>query len=132
MASLPPTAFNNTYRVLGFSVAAGYAFLGSSVLFFPVQNATLLGLAPPETPVTRHTCNAMYWIGARDLSISAALFAFYAQGKPREMGTVILAGMILCVVDVVSVWREKRDWLGPLLATGASIWGWVGWKLVNM
>lgn len=46
-------------------------------------------------------------LGARDVSIAAALFALGWSGKTREMGTVILGGMILCVADVAVVWKEK-------------------------
>lgn len=140
--SSPGSLFlTTTNRVLGLSVAAGYAFLGSICFIDPLKQASLVGLGPAPTDVkdtpdraqaNRRTKIAMYWIGARDLSFSAALFALYAEGRPREMGTVILAGIILCAVDVVSVWREKGAGMGMVLGIGAGFWGWVGWRLVNL
>lgn len=74
----------------------------------------------------------MVWIGARDLSIAAALFAFYYEDKPREMGTLILSGMILCVVDTITLWNFRRDRFAAFTGVGAAFWGWIGWNLIGL
>lgn len=56
------------------------------------------------------TSLSMALIGARDLSIAAAISTFwYAGGNRREweMGVVILSGTFLCLVDSVVVWMRK-------------------------
>ncbi len=113
----------STWHVLGLSVAASYAGLGllsyvipqtSGRLLFDVQASTPKQLDKRSDEPRRENGTesaavalALPLLGARDLSISAALFALSWDGKPREMGTVILAGMILCVADVVTVWQRK-------------------------
>jgi hypothetical protein len=93
MASLSQEAFPNTWRVLGLSVAAGYVGLGTMGLLIPVKMAENHGLLPKGGPdAEKFATTAMVWISVRDISIGAALLAFYYQDKPREMGTVILSG----------------------------------------
>ena len=93
MASLSQKAFPNTWRVLGLSVAAGYVGLGAMGLLIPVTVARNHGLMPHGGPnAESFAARAMTWISVRDMSIGAALLAFYYQEKPREMGTVILSG----------------------------------------
>jgi hypothetical protein len=93
MASLSQEAFPNTWRVLGLSVAAGYVGLGTMGLLIPVTMARNHGLLPNGGPDAENfATRAMTWISVRDISIGAALLAFYYQEKPREMGTVILSG----------------------------------------
>ena len=125
--------FPNIWRTLGLSVASGYAILGSGAMFAPVQAATAFGLMPKDDPEAhKFAPTVMAWIGGRDISIAAALFALYYQGKPVEMGTVILAGMILCTIDCITVYRHRRDALAVFLAAGAVCWGWIGWNLVKL
>jgi hypothetical protein len=93
MATPSQGAFPNTWRVLGLSVAAGYAGLGAMGLLMPVKMAENHGLMPKSgVDAENFATTAMTWISVRDLSIGAALFAFYYQEKPREMGTLILSG----------------------------------------
>ncbi|KAM0276198.1 hypothetical protein ACHAQH_007005 [Verticillium albo-atrum] len=65
-------------------------------------------------------------LGARDLTLAATLFAFASAGKDREMGTVILAGTILCVADVAAVFMAKGRASGWFFAIGAMIWTGIG------
>lgn len=133
MDASSPVAFTNTWRVLGLSVAAGYGLLGSMGILAPLAAATSLGLRQKPSPETDEVLrNSMFLLGVRDVSIGAALFAFYYQDKPRAMGTAILSGMILCVGDVWLVWKLRNDLFAGLLGIGASIWMWIGYELVNL
>lgn len=96
MASLPQEAFPSTWRVLGLSVAASYVGLGALGLLMPVKMAENHGLLPKsDADAEKFAGLAMAWISVRDISIGTALFAFYYQEKPREMGTLILSGEVL-------------------------------------
>ena len=93
MATLSQEAFPNIWRVLGLSVAAGYTGLGTLGILMPVKLAENHGLMPKSgVDAEKFATTGMTWISVRDLSIGAALFAFYYQDKPREMGTLILSG----------------------------------------
>lgn len=133
MATLSQEAFPNTWRVLGLSVAASYAGLGTLPLIMPITMAREFGLLPKASPdAETFATRAMAWIGVRDLSVAAALFTFYYQEKPREMGTVILSGMILCAGDCLLVYSRRQDFLAYGLVAGASVWGWIGWNLTQL
>ena len=134
MATTSQDAFPNIWRVLGLSVAAGYAGLGSFAIFMPIPAATEHGLRqePATTESDKFVKKAMAWIGVRDLAFGAAITAFYYQEKPREMGTVILSGMILCAADVILVYQHRQDYYAFMLAAGAAFWGWVGWSLLQL
>ena len=96
-----------------------------------------MGLMSAQTntdpEVRKLSKNAMYWIGARDLSIATALFAFHYQDKPVEMGTLILSGTVFFVVDSVLVYRyRKGDAFSIAIAVGAMSWVGIGWKLLQL
>lgn len=111
---------SSTWHSLGLSVAASYTGLGLLQCFVPQTTAKILfdipttettpskkadvARANPDSTVVALVTPLM---GARDLTIAAALFAFSREGKTREMGTLILAGTILCVADVLAVWKRK-------------------------
>jgi hypothetical protein len=118
----------STWRVLGLSVAAGYAGFGVIATFFPQRAAAEFfgistisdkkepvasqkAIAPPPQDVEQAVSVLAPLLGARDLTIAAALFAYHFQGKTREMGTLVLAGNILCAADVFVVWKTR----GPAL-----------------
>ena len=133
MATVSQEAFPNTWRVLGLSVAAGYAGLGALGLIMPVPMAANHGLLPQnDADAEKFATKTMAWISVRDISFAAALFGFYYQGKPREMGTVILSGMILCTADCILIYQHRTDWYAHSIAVGAAFWGWVGWKLIQL
>ena len=134
MASPSQDAFPNLWRVLGLSVAAGYAGLGSYGAFVPIQCATTYGLRPPnnDPEADKYLSRLMLWVGARDISIAAAISAFYYQENPRAMGTTILAGMLLCTVDTVTIFQAKGPALGIPIGAGAALWGWIGWNLLKL
>lgn len=81
-------------------------------LWPPSQNAKV---SPPKglnTPQARtESDDAIQFLvpllGARDLSIAAALFTLHRQGLYSEVGTVILGGMLLCAADTVAVWKKR-------------------------
>ena len=89
--------FPPLWRALGLSVAIGYVGLGSYAALVPIACADQHHLrSPTSTPDSdKYTKRTMAWIGVRDVSIAAALFAFYAQDKAKEMGIVILSGVLL-------------------------------------
>ena len=129
------TNFSPLHRALGLSIATSYALLGASAVFAPNLELSLLGLAPsPSTPAADASLrDAMLLLGVRDWSISVALFWFYARREGRSMGVVVLSGMVLCVADVMVVWRRRGgDWVAVGLGVGAAVWGWVGWELVGL
>lgn len=134
MSAVPQDSFPPLWRALGLSVAIGYAGLGSYAAFMPITSATDLGIrrkdSAPESD--KGVRQAMLWIGARDISIATALASFYYQDKPREMGTVILSGMILCTVDCVSVYQFRGDLFSVFMGLGALGWGWIGWNLIQL
>jgi len=124
----------STYQALGLSVGAGYTILGAFATLFPSTAArTFFNLgngvalwpynnnhassttpakpAVPSTATDDAVHSLMRLLGARDLSIAAAIFALDWQQKYDAVGTVILAGMGLCLADVLAVWRRR----GPAL-----------------
>ncbi|OAP60822.1 hypothetical protein AYL99_05824 [Fonsecaea erecta] len=146
----------STWRVLGLSVAATYIGLGTFAITCPVlagqgfglyprapapgtnANPTKSSTTPPahaNADVADHAAavtTSMALLGARDLSIGLALAKFGADGQLREMGTVILAGMVLCVVDVYQIWRLRGPGWGAAFAAGAGIWVGIGAGLVQV
>nr|XP_036581494.1 uncharacterized protein CTRU02_08544 [Colletotrichum truncatum]KAF6789845.1 hypothetical protein CTRU02_08544 [Colletotrichum truncatum] len=125
MASLQPS----TWRLLGLSVAASYTALGAIDCLIPHRAAEeFFGIEPYGS--TTAVSILMPLLGARDISIAAALFALARQHRGREMGTVILAGTILCVADVVVLWRRKGPRRGGAVAAGVTIWTAIGLGLL--
>lgn len=105
----------STWNTLGLGVATCYATLGLSAALVPHRTAALLGFRVSGGPAGNpdgyddNVPGMMAFIGARDLSIAAALFAFGGDGGGnREMGTLILSTMILCTVDVCVAWRNGK------------------------
>ncbi|KIX94436.1 uncharacterized protein Z520_09822 [Fonsecaea multimorphosa CBS 102226] len=101
-------------------------------------NPTKSSTAPPEhanADVANHAAavtTSMALLGARDLSIGIALAKFGADGKLRDMGTLILSGMVLCVVDVYHIWRLRGPGWGAAFAAGAGLWVGIGVGLVQV
>ncbi|KAJ2906391.1 uncharacterized protein MKZ38_001751 [Zalerion maritima] len=136
-----------TWRYLGLSVALGYAGLGGFAVATPKSAAKYFFGWDPKTlplpeadvgedarksadPPSEEVIKAILpLVGARDLSIFAALMIFFHARQHSEMGVVILSGMVLCAADVVAIWK----WKGPLLAgqilAGALSWGIIGYNL---
>ena len=111
------------WRYLGLSVAGGYTILGIYEILFPHQAAAeffaLPDPRPPPPPrkrdsdddndkaeVSQAVSILTPLLGVRDLSLAAAMFAFAAKGQWREVGTVIMAGTILCAADTAVVWQR--------------------------
>ena len=134
MSASSQDRFPNVWRALGLSVAAGYASLGSYAAFMPITCAAAHGLRPINNTLEgdKHLGDAMVWIGARDISMAAALFALYYQERPREMGIVILSGMIFCITDSVYVFQARRDLYSGMISAGAAFGGWKGWNLLKL
>lgn len=126
--------FPPLWRALGLSVAIGYAGLGAYAALVPIKCADQHHLRSPTSTVDldKYTKRTMAWIGIRDVSIAAALFAFYYQDKPREMGTVILSGIALTTVDGITVWNARKDAYGASVLAGGFVWAWIGYQLVGL
>lgn len=110
----------STWRILGLSVAASYTGLGLFEILFPHRAAAELFALPPRSQSKQHVPDPQVseavslmipLLGVRDLSLAAAMYVFAWEGKWREVGTVILSGMILCAADSAVVWKR----LGPKL-----------------
>lgn len=125
-----PQLSASTWRVLGISVAAGYTVFGSFVMLSPVNAAKVLGVWPTSEPEdgssSSPTANLMVLLGARDLSIATALWVFNYQRKEKSMATLILSGMILCVLDTWMVFKTRGVKWGSLMGAGAAVWGVIG------
>lgn len=93
---------SDTWKLLGLSVAAGYATLGTWSLVAPRHAAETFFAPKPSSAESLHagdTERYMIMIGARDLS-SAAAMAWYAnEGNWKAFGQLVLAGMGLCAAD---------------------------------
>ncbi|EXJ77457.1 hypothetical protein A1O3_09683 [Capronia epimyces CBS 606.96] len=74
---------------------------------------------------------SMRLLGARDLSIGIALAWLDYQEKPQAVGTVILSGLVLCVVDVYEIWRLRGWQWAAVFAAGAGLWMSVGYGLMQ-
>ncbi|KAI1849083.1 hypothetical protein JX265_013098 [Neoarthrinium moseri] len=126
-----PQLSTPTWRLLGLGVAAGYGFLGVFQACSPVRASLEFYDIPkhvisPQVDAYEQVGILMNLIAARDVSIAAMLLSFAYAGKTKEMGTVILAGMILCAADTVAVWKRRGATAGSTIAAGAAVWGLIG------
>ncbi|KAH8881659.1 hypothetical protein GQ53DRAFT_832161 [Thozetella sp. PMI_491] len=95
----------STWRLLGLSVGMGYVFFGTFEIVYPAKaGKEILDIPKKPSPEASEMVSLLApLMGARDLSIAAAIFTFYAFGQGREMGVVIVAGTVLCVADAVAI-----------------------------
>ncbi|KAK5655243.1 hypothetical protein OQA88_5810 [Cercophora sp. LCS_1] len=141
----------STWRTLGLSVAASYTALGLFEVLLPHRAASeFLGLPSPSSTSTSTSATAQLeeakgqsyavsllvpLLGVRDIAVAAALWTFAYQGKWKEMGTVILAGTILCAADCLVVWRQMGAGLSMLITlprSGAQFTGGaVSWTVIG-
>ncbi|KAK1833414.1 hypothetical protein QBC39DRAFT_278988 [Podospora conica] len=128
-----------TWRALGLSIAAGYTALGLFAVCLPQRAALEYFAIPPRARGAPGQVGAkvtspadavdllMPLLGARDISIGAALWALAYTGKWREFGTVVVAGTVLCAADGVAIWkfggREKGAWISAAAA---------GWTVIGL
>ncbi|KAM0329300.1 hypothetical protein ACHAQA_004605 [Verticillium albo-atrum] len=122
-----------TWHLLGLSVAATYTALGVFQCTMPRQAAQLLFGVGGHHPKKRDEDQdskivplLVPLLGARDLTIAAGLFTFASQGKNRDMGTMILAGTILCIADVAAIFKAKGKAFGWFFTFGALFWTGIG------
>ena len=128
----------STWRTLGLTVGIGYTLLGTFGVTQSTLVAKLFNLHPePVTSITTEDgrsavkqvaahaesiSTSMVLLGARDLSIGVALFAFYNKQDAKAMGTLIMSGAILCAVDVIYIWKSRGWEWGCAFAAGAVSW----------
>ena len=91
------------------SVAVGYAGFGLSEILAPARTAKQLYEIEPGRHVEVDKTVALLspLMGARDLSMAAAIFTLHRAGRQEEMGAVIVAGTILCVADTIAIGYRK-------------------------
>lgn len=105
MISLEPT----TWNTLGLGIATAATSLGLAAMLLPHQTSGMLGFRALGGAGGKSDVSGMMgFIGARDLSIAAALFIFGRDGSNREMGTLMLSSLFFCFVDVYIVWNNGR------------------------
>lgn len=106
----------STWRMLGLSVAAVYTALGTFEIIFPRRAAkeffalpepSAKGTKAEDTAVSGAVALMMPLLGARDLTLAAALCTFASLGKWRDYGIVVMAGTILCAADCAVIWRRR-------------------------
>lgn len=119
-------------NVCSLSVAAGYTGLGLFATLSPARAARILGVRSAPSSSSSSTNVLIRLLGARDLSIGAALFAFSYQQEFKAMGTLIISGTILCFADVVSSWLANGPALAVPMGIGAGVWTAIGMKLVAL
>ena len=109
-----------TWRLLGLTVAAGYAAFGALAILVPDRAAKeLLAIEPKKNPEVDDVVSVVFpLLGARDLSIAAALVVLHHARWDRAMGVVIVAGTILCAADTIAAGQRR----GPraCVSTGFS------------
>jgi hypothetical protein len=101
---------SDTWKFLGLSVAAGYATLGTWGLVAPRHGAETFFSPRPSSPESLHAGDIeryMRLLGARDLSMAAAMAWFAHSDDWRAMGQMILTGMFLCGADAWAATQAK-------------------------
>ncbi|KLT45318.1 hypothetical protein CC85DRAFT_282806 [Cutaneotrichosporon oleaginosum] len=101
---------SDTWKLLGLSVAGGYATLGTWALVAPRHGAETFFSPRPSSAESLHAGDIeryMRLLGARDLSIAAAMAWFANSGDWRAMGQMTLTGLFLCAADAVAATQAK-------------------------
>jgi len=144
MVQLSPSP--STWRLLGLSVAMGYAFLGTFEMVQPAKAAkAFFGIEAEQQqqPLREekdmvkkgrslsHDSSTvvsllMPLIGARDISIAAAIVGLHLAGRPVEMGWVIVSGTFLCVTDAIVVWQRADPRMAAFMTAGLIQWTVIG------
>ena len=120
MLSLQPS----TWNALGLGVAATFIGLGTAAMSMPHYTAHLFGCAPPSTEAASSSISTspgqrgadvdvaglVRIMAARDLTIGVAMASLAGHGENRATGTLILSSMLLCGMDIFTVWQRRR-WL---------------------
>lgn len=70
--------------------------------------------------------DSMLLLGARDITIGAAICTFCYLNDTRAMAVTIISGLLTCAADVVAVYRLKGPQAGLQLGVGAAVWGGIG------
>ncbi|BEJ15697.1 hypothetical protein CspHIS471_0503020 [Cutaneotrichosporon sp. HIS471] len=123
----------DTWKFLGLTVIAGYSTLGTWALVAPRNCAETFFAPRPSSAESLHSGDIERYsrlLGARDLSIAAAMLWFVHSDDWRAMGQMILTGMFLCAADSWAAWNAKGAARGLVLAAGSAIWGVIGYALV--
>lgn len=93
-------------------MAASFALLGSSAIIHPQTPIELFGVAKGPLTATnaatidKHAFSIL--IGGRDLALAASMFVLARENRSRELGTVILSTLVVCLPDLYLVWRNRK------------------------
>lgn len=100
----------STWRFIGLGLTTIVFSLGSLALISPSVAASSLGVVP-TTPEGREIADkAMVFLGIRDIAVAGALFWFHCEGKGKEMGAILTAWTVVCVVDTCVTIMGPRGW----------------------
>jgi hypothetical protein len=99
----------STWRALGLSVAVSYTAFGVLEMLRPsLAGEQLFSVKRGTSPAADQVIDlTMPLLGARDITLAAALFVFHHAKRDVEMGVLIVSGTILCAADVVVVAARK-------------------------
>lgn len=102
-----PSTWNN----LGLGVAASFALLGTLTFVEPAVAEDLFGVAKATSGSPIRQLDSFSFsslIGSRDIAIAVALFSLSREGSRKEMGTVVLSTLCICLPDLYLVWRNRK------------------------
>ena len=113
----------STWHLVGLGLTTTVFSLGALSIFAPSVAADTLGVMPTTLEGRSITEKAMIFLGIRDVAVATALFWFYREGKAKEMGILLTAWTIVCVVDTLVTIQGPRGW-------DKGVWGLWGGAVV--
>jgi hypothetical protein len=99
-----------TWHVVGLGLSATIFSLGALAILSPTVAAPSLSVEPTTPEGHAITEKAMIFLGIRDVAAAVALLRFWYDGKTREMGTLVSAWTLVCVVDTWVAMGAKESW----------------------
>lgn len=100
----------NAWSNVGLGLATTFFALGALAIFAPTTAAESLGVIP--TTSEGHAVNekSMIFLGIRDVAAASALFWYHHEGKHKEMGVLITAWTLVCVMDTWVATKGPKGW----------------------
>ncbi|KAJ5479309.1 hypothetical protein N7530_004818 [Penicillium desertorum] len=114
---------HSTWRLIGLGLTGTVFSLGVLSILAPSVAADSLGVAPTTSEGREITAKSMVFLGIRDVAAAAALFWYYCEKKEKEMGVLLTAWTIVCIVDTWVTIQGPRGW-------DKGVWGLCGGALV--
>ncbi|KAE8338043.1 hypothetical protein BDV24DRAFT_166743 [Aspergillus arachidicola] len=116
---------HSTWRLIGLGLTTTVFSLGALSIVAPSTAADTLGVVPTTTEGRNITEKAMVFLGIRDIAVAAAMFWFSREGKDKELGVLLTAWTVVCVVDTWVTIQGPRGW-------DKGVWGLCGGAAVVM